>query len=97
MLLQQIETGFFVGAVPAEIESGVLKGANQVGQAVLFLLAAAQPVAIVEISYVYDAFEVIGFRKLGDDLVNFVANFLIALEGPRSMRRADRRTCRRRI
>src|SRR5215472_16402712 len=38
-------------AVPAEIEGGVLENADQVGEAVLHLLALAQFVGVVEVSY----------------------------------------------
>ena len=68
-----------LGAVAAEVEVGLEDG-DQLGQAILHLLALAELVLIVEVGDVDDALQIVGLGELGDDLVDLVADLLVALE-----------------
>ena len=69
-----------LGAVAAEIELRLVEDRDQVGEAVDHLLALAELVRVVEVGDVDHALEVVGLGELGDDLVDLVADFLVALE-----------------
>ena len=69
-----------LGAVAAEVERWVVEDGDQIGESVNHVLALAEFVGVVEIGNINHTLEVIGFRELADDLVDFVADFLVALE-----------------
>jgi hypothetical protein len=72
---QQIVALRPVGPEVQPIEDG-----HQLGEAVLHLLAAPQLVLVVEIGLVDDPLEVVGLGQAADDLVDLVADLLVALE-----------------
>ena len=66
-----------VGAVPGEIEGGVFKDGDQVGEPVHHLLAAAELGGVVEVREIR---ELVGVGQRGDDLlVDLVADVALAL------------------
>ena len=69
-----------LGAVAAEVESRVVEDGDEVGEAVHHLLALAELVGVVEVGDVDHALEVVGLGELGDDLVDLVADLLVALQ-----------------
>ena len=69
-----------LGAVAAEVERGVVEDGDQVREPVHHLLALAQLVGVVEVGDVDHALEVVRLGELGDDLVDLVADLLVALE-----------------
>ena len=69
-----------LGAVAAEIELRLVEDRHEVGEAVHHLLALAELVGVVEVGDVDHALEVVRLGELGDDLVDLVADFLVALE-----------------
>ena len=76
-----------LGAATAEVE--VVEDRDQLGEPVLHLLALAELLLVVEVGQVDDLLQVVGLGELADDLVDPVADLLVALE-----RRACRRTSR---
>ena len=68
-----------LGAVAAEVERRLEDG-DQLGEAVHHLLALAELVGVVEVGDVDDALEIVGLGELADDLVDLVADLLVALE-----------------
>ena len=66
-----------LGAGASEVE--VVEDRDQLGQPVLHLLALAELLLVVEVGQVDDASQVVGFGELGDDLVDPVADLLVAL------------------
>ena len=70
-----------LGAIAPEIEIGAVEDGDQVGEPIHHLLALAELVLVVEIGLVDDALEIVGLGELGDDLVDLVADLLVALEG----------------
>ena len=79
---QQVVT---LGLIGAEVES--VEDSDQLGEPILHLLAAAQLGFVVEIGLVDDSLEVVGLGQSADDLVDLVANLLVALE-PRHVGKA---------
>ena len=69
-----------LGAVAAEIQLRVVEDRDQVGEPIHHLLALAQLCRIVEVGLIDHALEVVGLGELGDDLVDLVADLLVALE-----------------
>src|SRR5690554_704736 len=67
-----------IGAVGGQIQS--FKDADQLGEAVDHLLALAELVFVIEVGHVDHALEVVLFGQAGDDLVDLVADLLVALE-----------------
>ena len=67
-----------LGAVGAKVEA--LKDGDQLGEAVLHLFARAEFALVVEIGLIDDALEVVGLGEVADDLVDPVADLLVALE-----------------
>ena len=65
-------------AVGAEVEP--LEDGDELRKPVLHFLAGAKLAFVVEVGLVDDALEFVGFGKLADDLVDPVADFLVALE-----------------
>ena len=76
-----------LGADAAEVE--VVEDRDQLGEPVLHLLALAELLLVVEVGLVDDVAQVVGLGELADDLVDPVADLLVALE-----RRPCRRTSR---
>jgi len=72
---QQVVT---LGAVVAEIQRGRVEDAHQVGEPVHHLLAFAELPFIVEVGHVDDAPKAVGVGQPSDDLVDLVADFLVA-------------------
>ena len=95
-----------LGAVAAEVQA--LEDRHQLGEPVHHLLALAELVLVVEVGDVDRALQaVVGVGQPADDLVDAVADLLVALgrhhvgearrrAAPRSGRRGRWRTCRRR-
>lgn len=69
-----------LGAVAPEIERGIVEDGDEIRETVHHVLALAELVRVVEIRHVDHALEVIRLREPADDLVDLVANFLVALE-----------------
>ena len=67
-----------LGAVGAEVET--FEDGDQLGEAVLHLLARAELRGVVEVGLVDDALEVVGLGEIADDLVDPVADLLVALQ-----------------
>lgn len=65
-----------LGTAAAEVQ--VIEDGNQLGQPILHLLALAELLLVVEVGQVDDLLKVIGFGELGDDLVDPVADLLVA-------------------
>ncbi|OPZ49815.1 MAG: hypothetical protein BWY92_01251 [Firmicutes bacterium ADurb.BinA052] len=66
--------------VAPEVQLGLVKHGHEIGQAVDHLLAPAQLAVVVEVGLVDDPLEVVGFGQPGNDLVDLVADLLIALQ-----------------
>ena len=66
------------GPVGAEVET--FEDGDQLGEAVLHLLARAELGSVVEVGLVDDPLEVVGLGEIGNDLVDPVADLLVALE-----------------
>ena len=69
------------GAVAAEIQFRLVKNGDQFGKPFDHLATGAQLCRVVEVGLIDDALQTIGFGQLADDLVDLVANLLVALEG----------------
>ena len=67
-----------LGAVAAKVQPRVVEDGDQVRQPVDHLLALAQLVGVVEVGDVDHALEVVGFGHAADDLVEPVADLLVA-------------------
>ena len=75
-----------LGAAAAEVE--VVEDGDQLGEPVLHLLALAELLLVVEVGQVDDLLEIVGFGELADDLVDLVADLLVALEREHVVERA---------
>ena len=69
-----------IGTVVAEVEGRRVKDSHQVGKAVHHLLSSAELSLVVEVGHIDDTPETVGLGQLADDLVDLVADFLVALE-----------------
>ena len=71
-----------LGAVGAEVERLIVEDGDEVGEAVHHLLALAEFVGVVEVGRLvgHEEIEVVGLGQGADDLVDLVADFLVALE-----------------
>ena len=78
-----------LGPVAAEVQ--VVEDRDQLGQPVLHLLAVAELLLVVEVGQVDDLLQVVGLGELADDLVDLVADLLVALELRPCRRRSRRR------
>ena len=67
-----------LGPVGAEVET--LEYGDQLGEPVLHLLAGAEFAFVVEVGLIDDILEIVGLGELTDDLVDLVADLLVALE-----------------
>ena len=67
-----------LGPVGAEVES--LEYGDQLGEPILHLLTPAKLVLVVEIGLVDDSLEVVGLGQPPDDLVDLVADLLVAFQ-----------------
>ena len=67
-----------LGPVGAEVEA--VEDRDQLGQPVLHLLARAELALFVEVGLVNDALEIVGLGEPANDLVDLVADLLVALE-----------------
>ena len=67
-----------LGPVGLEVEA--VEYGDQLGEPVLHLLARAEPALVVEIGLFEHALETVGLGELADDLVDFVADLLVALQ-----------------
>lgn len=67
-----------LGAVGGEVQVG--EDPDQVREPIHHILAATEPVLVVEVGYVYDALEVVRLGQAADDLVDLVADLLVAAE-----------------
>ncbi len=67
-----------LGPVGAEVET--VEYGNQLGEAVLHLLAGAELALVVEVGLVDNALEFVGLGEPADDLVDLVADLLVAFE-----------------
>jgi hypothetical protein len=70
-----------LGAVAAKVEGRRIEDGDQVGEAIDHLLALAELVGVVEVGDVDHALEVVGLGEPGDDLVDPVADLLVAFQG----------------
>ena len=68
------------GGVALEVKPRRVENGNQVRQPVDHLLALAQFVGVVEVRDIDHAFEIVGLREPANELVDLVANLLVALE-----------------
>ena len=75
-----------LGAAAAEVE--VVEDRDQLGQPVLHLLALAELLLVVEVGQVDDLLQIVGLGELADDLVDLVADLLVALEREHVVERA---------
>ena len=66
------------GTVGAEVEA--VEDRHQLGEPVLHFLARAELALVIEVGLVDDALEIVGLREEADDLVDLVADLLVALE-----------------
>jgi len=66
-------------AVGPEVEA--VEDRDELGEAVLHLLAAAELVLVVEVGLVNDALKIVGLGQLADNRVDLVADLLVALQG----------------
>ena len=78
-----------LGADAAEVE--VVEDRDQLGEPVLHLLALAELLLVVEVGQVDDLLQVVGLGEPADDLVDLVADLLVALERDHVVERAARR------
>jgi hypothetical protein len=69
-----------VGVVATEVQRRSVEDGDEVGEAIDHLLALAELVVIVEIGDVDHALETVGLSEPGDDLVDPVADLLVALQ-----------------
>jgi len=69
-----------LGAVSTEVERWIVEDGDEIGEPIHHVLALAEFVGVVEVGYVNHALEVVGLGQLADDLVDLVANLLVALE-----------------
>ena len=67
-----------VCSVGAQVQR--VKDGDQLGQPVLHILARAQLGLVVEIGLVDDAFQIVGFGQPANDLIDLVADLLVALQ-----------------
>ena len=81
-----------LGTAAAEVE--VSEDRHQLAQAVLHLLALAELLLVVEVGQVDDLLQIVGLGELADDLVDPVADLLVALERDHVVERAARRARR---
>ena len=84
-----------LGPVGVEVET--LEYGDQLGEPVLHLLTRAEFALVVEIGLVDDALEVVRLGKFGNDLVDLVADLLVALELDHVGEAAARRHFNKRI
>ncbi|OPY15433.1 MAG: hypothetical protein A4E69_00663 [Syntrophus sp. PtaB.Bin138] len=68
------------GAVVAEVEGRCVEDGDQVGKTVHHLLPSAQLSLVVEVGQINHSPEIVGLGHLADDLVDLIADLLIALE-----------------
>ena len=67
-------------SVATEIQCRIVEYGNKIRETVYHLLPLTQLVRIVKVSNIYYALEVILCCKLADDLVDLIANLLVAFE-----------------
>ena len=83
------------GAVGAEIER--FEDAYEFGQPLLHVLARAKLAFIVEVGLVDHALEIVGFGEPADDLVDPVADFLVAFQFDHIVETASGRNFNQRV
>jgi len=65
---------------PGAAEVQVREDRDELGEAVLHLLALAELLLVVEVSQVDDLLQAVGLGQPADDLVDLVADLLVALQ-----------------
>jgi len=85
-----------VALSPVGAEIKAVEDRHQLREPVLHLLARAELAFVVEVGLVDDALEVVGLGESGDDLVDLVADLLVALQRDhvgeaRALRNIDQR------
>jgi hypothetical protein len=81
VLVRVAEQVVALRAVAAEVERGRLEDADQVGEAVHHLPVLAELVLVREVRDVDHPLQPVRFGELRDDLIDLVADLLVALQG----------------